>query len=237
MSESPISLLQRRQDDEEAFLSGQRDRGEELAGAIRVFSEFLHGLDALQVIDRPCVTVFGSARTPPGDRHYEMARTLGRRLAEEGFAVMTGGGPGIMEAANRGAREGGGLSLGCNIYLPHEQKENPYLDHFVNFSYFFVRKVMLVRASCAFVMMPGGYGTLDEAFETVTLIQTGKIKHFPVIAMGVDFWKPLGDGLRASLLEGHMISPDDVYLFTPTDDVEDAVKIIKASLNQAAKQA
>jgi len=230
MSTEHPSILDRVEHDEHSFLMGKHDRGEELASAIRVFREYLMGLDRLQVIDRPCVTVFGSARIPEGDPHYQMARTVGRRLAEEGLGVMTGGGPGIMEAANRGAREGGGLSLGCNIVLPHEQKGNPYLDHFITFDYFFVRKVMLVRYSCAFVALPGGFGTLDEVFETVTLMQTEKIHDFPVIIMGLDYWRPIREVLRQTLLGRGSINPEDMGLFTPTDDPAEAVEIIKRSL-------
>jgi len=233
MSTLPPSLLDRVPDDELSFLMGEHDRGEELASAIRVFAEYLKAMDRLQVIDRPCVTVFGSARFPAGHPHYEMARAVGRRLAEEGFGVMTGGGPGIMEAANRGAKEGNGLSIGCNIVLPFEQKGNPYLDHLITFDYFFVRKVMLVRFSCAFVSLPGGFGTLDETFETVTLIQTDKIHDFPVITMGSEFWQPIGETLRNTLLEAGTVSPEDVDLFTLTDDPDEAVEIIKRSLAKA----
>jgi uncharacterized protein (TIGR00730 family) len=233
MTEEPnkhMSLLETVRGADKQFLASADNQADDHASAIRIFLEVLRGYEELRDIDRPTVTVFGSARFKPGERYYEMARSLGRRLAETGFAVMTGGGPGIMEAANRGAKEGGGLSLGCNIILPFEQKHNPYLDRFVEFEYFFVRKVMLVKYSCAFVVMPGGYGTLDEAFETVTLIQTGKIEHFPLIAMGTDFWRPVGDALKKSMLESATISPDDVHLFTPTDSVDEAVRIIQASL-------
>jgi uncharacterized protein (TIGR00730 family) len=233
MTEQPdkhTSLLETLRGADKQFLADTGDPADDHASAIRIFLEVLRGYEELRGIDRPTVTVFGSARFKPGEPYYELARSLGRRLAEEGFAVMTGGGPGIMEAANRGAKEGGGLSIGCNIILPFEQKPNPYLDRFVEFEYFFVRKVMLVKYSCAFVVMPGGYGTLDEAFETVTLIQTGKIEHFPLIAMGTEFWHPVGDALKQSLLEGATISPEDVHLFTPTDSVDEAVRIIRAGL-------
>jgi uncharacterized protein (TIGR00730 family) len=233
MTTTPRSILDRVENDELSFLMGKHDRGEELASAIRVVGEYLNAMDKLQVIDRPCVTVFGSARTKAGDPHYEMARAVGRRLAEEGFGVMTGGGPGIMEAANRGAKEGGGLSIGCNIVLPFEQTGNPYIDHLITFDYFFVRKVMLVRFSCAFISLPGGFGTLDETFETVTLIQTDKIRDFPVIMMGTDFWQPIGDTLRDTLLGAGTISPEDADLFTSTDDPKEAVEIIKNGLEAA----
>src|SRR6478752_6819596 len=147
---------------EKQFLSGKRDRGADLESAVKIFLEFLRGFEFFGDIDRPCVTVFGSARFPAGHRYYEMARELGFHLAREGYTVMTGGGPGIMEAANRGAREMGGKNVGCNIILPHEQNPNPYLDKVVSFYYFFVRKVMLVKYSYAFIILPGGMGTLDE---------------------------------------------------------------------------
>jgi uncharacterized protein (TIGR00730 family) len=159
-----------------------------------------------------------------------MARSLGRRLAEEGFVVMTGGGPGIMEAANRGAKEGGGLSLGCNIRLPMEQKPNPYLDRFVEFEHFFVRKVMLVKYSCAFVVMPGGYGTLDELFETLTLIQCGKIDRFPMVAMGTKFWGPIRQFVSQSLVAEQTISPEDLDLIHVTDSVDEALATIRNGL-------
>ena len=182
------------------FLDHPRARSEDIESAARIFLEFIQGFEALD-IDRPCVTVFGSARFLDGHRYYNLAREVGKALARSGFAVMTGGGPGIMEAANRGAREAGGLSLGCNIVLPAEQKPNAYLDRCVNFDHFFVRKVMLLKYSCAFVVMPGGFGTLDEIFETMTLMQTGKINPFPVIIMGTDFWTPLRSFISASLIE------------------------------------
>jgi uncharacterized protein (TIGR00730 family) len=176
------SLLSQVVGAEKLFLSGRRKRGEDLESAVRFFLEFLHGFESFD-FDGPCVTVFGSARFPERHRYYELARELGRALANAGYTVMTGGGPGIMEAANRGAKEGGGLSLGCNIKLPAEQKPNPYLDKFIEFEHFFVRKVMLVKYSTAFVVMPGGFGTLDEAFEVITLAQTGKLERFPVVGM------------------------------------------------------
>lgn len=169
------SLLSQVEGAEKLFLSGRRKRGEDLESAVRFFLEFLHGFESFE-FDGPCVTVFGSARFQERHRYYELARELGHALASAGYAVMTGGGPGIMEAANRGAKEAGGLSLGCSIRLPFEQKPNPYLDRFIEFEHFFVRKVMLVKYSTAFVVMPGGFGTLDEAFEVITLAQTGKLE-------------------------------------------------------------
>ncbi len=173
---------------EQQFLSGNRDRGRDLESAVRIFLEFLRGFEFFGNIDRSCVTVFGSARFATGHPYYEMARQLGSQLALAGYGVITGGGPGIMEAANRGAREAGGLSLGCNIILPKEQHSNPYLDRFIDMDHFFVRKVMLVKYSRAFVVMPGGVGTLDEAFETLTLVQCHKLGRFPIVAMGSEFW-------------------------------------------------
>ncbi len=151
--------------------------------ALRILAEFVEGFDAMARVG-PAITVFGSARTRPDDPVYELARTIGRRLAEAGYAVITGGGPGAMEAANRGCREGGGLSVGCNIELPHEQGMNPYVDLGVEFRYFFARKIMFVKYADGFVILPGGFGTLDELFESLTLIQTGKVRHFPVVLVG-----------------------------------------------------
>jgi len=213
-------------DEEKQFLIGSRDIPIELATAGRVFLEFVRGFENLGGLDR-CVTVFGSARFKEDHPYYELARALGRALAESGFAVMTGGGPGIMEAANRGAREGGGISIGCNIELPMEQEPNPYVDRFVEFEYFFVRKVMLVKYSQAFVVMPGGLGTLDEVFETATLIQTGKIERFPIIAMGSDFWEPFREFSTGSMIREGTVSESDRELFTLTDSVAEAVAAIK----------
>jgi len=182
-----------------------------MESAIRVFLEMLRGFEFFD-FDGPCVTVFGSARFKEDHPYYQMARALGRRLAEAGYVVMTGGGPGIMEAANRGAKEAGGVSLGSNIILPHEQGANGYMDRFMEFDHFFVRKVMLVKYSCAFVVMPGGFGTLDEVFETLTLMQTDKIYDFPVIAMGTDYWRRLQGFLRETLLNESTIDPDDLQL-------------------------
>ncbi len=169
---------------EPIWLDGPRQRHFELFFALKVFWEFIRGFRALHFVG-PSVTVFGSARFKDGHRYYESARLIGRRIAEDlGMTVMTGGGPGIMEAANRGAKEAGGHSVGCNIVLPHEQSENPWLDKFVTIRYFFVRKVLLVKYSYAFVILPGGFGTMDEFFETLTLVQTRKIHHFPIVIMG-----------------------------------------------------
>lgn len=206
------------------FLRGRRPRADELATAGRVFLEFVRGFSALEGLGK-CVTVFGSARFDQSHRYYDLARRLGRRLAEEGYAVLTGGGPGIMEAANRGAKEAGGLSVGCNIQLPREQKPNPYLDNFVEFEYFFVRKVMLVKYSQGFVVMPGGFGTLDEVFETATLIQTNKIERFPIVAMGSEFWTKIASFRDAAIAEG-TISETDRQLFDVSDDVEETIQLL-----------
>ena len=221
-----LSLLSSAADVEKRFLAGPRDRAKDLESAIRYFLEFIRGFETLGAIDRPCVTVFGSARLGEGTPYYDMARALGRRLAEEGLAVMTGGGPGIMEAANRGAKEAGGLSIGVNIELPFEQEPNPYLDIFIEFNHFFIRKVMLVKYSSAFVVFPGGFGTLDEAFETVTLMQTDKIEDFPLISMGVAFWQPMADFMRDTLVTQGTIGKRDIHLWSPTDSVDEAVGLI-----------
>ncbi len=212
---------------EKLLLAGLQRRGKDLESAVKVFLEFLKGFESM-TFDGPCVTVFGSARFPESHEHYELARAVGRRLAEAGYAVMTGGGPGIMEAANRGAREAGGLSLGCNITLPKEQQPNPYLDRFIEFEHFFVRKVMLVKYSSAFVVMPGGFGTLDEAFEVVTLVQTGKLEAFPIVAMGGDFWGNMTGFVRDTLIAHGTIDPTDLDLIQRIDDVDAAVAHIQA---------
>jgi uncharacterized protein (TIGR00730 family) len=175
--------------------------------ALKVFWEFIRGFRALHFVG-PSVTVFGSARFREGHPYYESARLVGRRIAEDlGMTVMTGGGPGIMEAANRGAKEANGHSVGCNIVLPHEQSENPWLDKFVTIRYFFVRKVLLVKYSYAFVILPGGFGTMDEFFETLTLVQTRKIHHFPIVVMGMDYYRPLQEYLQFMAEQG-TISPE-----------------------------
>ena len=223
----PHPYLRSLEDAEKAFLEGRRDRGEDLESAVRFFLEFLRGFEVL-AFDAPCVTVFGSARFAEGHSHYELARAVGRRLAEAGYVVMTGGGPGIMEAANRGAKEAGGVSIGCNIRLPREQVPNPYLDRYVEFEHFFVRKVMLVKYSSAFVVMPGGFGTLDETFEVATLIQTGKLDAFPIVAMGNDYWAHLRAFLEESLVGGGTVDAGELDLIHSTDSVDEALRIIAA---------
>lgn len=212
--------------EEELFLEGPRSRGFELGRAFRIFRELIHGFRALHFVG-PCITVFGSARFRPDHPYYTLTREIGARIARAGFTVMTGGGPGLMEAANRGAKEAGGISVGCNIVLPKEQKPNPYLDKFVEFRYFFVRKMMLVKYSYGFVAVPGGFGTMDELFEVATLIQTGKIKNFPVVLLGVDYWSPLVSFLRQSLLANAAISAADLDDLVVTDSPSEAIAHIQ----------
>lgn len=219
------SILRQLAGAESSFLEHGRERGDDLESAVRVFLEFLRGLELLDV-GRPVVTVFGSARFGEDHPYYELARNLGRRLAENGFAVMTGGGPGIMEAANRGCKEAGGYSIGANIVLPKEQAPNPYLDKYVEFEHFFVRKVMLVKMSCAFVTMPGGFGTLDEVFETVTLMQTGKIDPFPLVCMGTEFWTEMREFLERTMVSERTIEPQDLDLLYFTDSCDEAAGYI-----------
>jgi uncharacterized protein (TIGR00730 family) len=214
--------------DDLRFLEGPRRRLEELARVMRIAGEFIRGFRVLHFVG-PCVTFFGSARFPDQHPYYQLARAVATRIARLGFTVMTGGGPGIMEAANRGAREAGGASVGCNIQLPHEQKPNPYLDRYVEFRYFFVRKVMMVKYSYAFVVFPGGFGTLDELTEALTLIQTGKIRNFQLVLMGLDYWRPLLDFIRSNMVAAATISPEDVNLLHPTDDPDEAVSLIERS--------
>jgi uncharacterized protein (TIGR00730 family) len=202
-------------------------RDGDLAGhAARIGEEFLQGFAAVERIGRPAVSVFGSARIRADHPVYAAGREVGRRLAEAGFAVVTGGGPGVMEAANRGAREGGGLSVGFNIELPHEQHSNPYLDINVTFNHFYARKTMFVKAAEGFVILPGGFGTLDELFEALTLIQTGKVRHFPVVLYDSAYWRPLLDWVRGRLLADGMVSAEDLDLLEVTDSPVEAVATI-----------
>lgn len=214
---------------ERVWLEGPRSRGFNLLFAIKVFWEFIRGFRGLHFIG-PCVTVFGSARFKEGHRYYEMARQVGAKIASLGLTTMTGGGPGIMEAANRGAKEAGGYSVGCNIVLPHEQAENPWLDKFVTIRYFFVRKTLLIKYSYAFVILPGGFGTMDEFFETLTLIQTGKIEDFPIVVMGREFYQPLLDYMKFMISEG-TISENDLRYMLFTDDVDEAAAHIRHYLS------
>ena len=199
----------------------------DLQRAQHMFDEFLAGCRALHDIG-PAVTVFGSARFDENHRYYQLARETGRQLAEAGYAVITGGGPGIMEAANRGAKDAGGTSVGCTIVLPKEQVSNPYLDVEIPFDYFFVRKVMLLKYSTGFVCMPGGVGTLDEIFETGTLIQTGKAPDFPLVVMGYDYWEPLRAYIRGTMFEAGTIEEGEIVPIY-TDDPAEAVAAIVAA--------
>ncbi len=210
---------------DEIFLEGPRSRFEEFVTLLRVLRDFLRGFRVLHFVG-PCVTVFGSARIKADDPYYQLARQMGAAIARLGFTVMTGAGPGIMEAANRGAKEIGGRSVGCNIELPFEQRPNEYLDRSVRLHYFFVRKALLVKYSYAFVIMPGGAGTLDELSEALTLVQTKKIRNFPIIIMGTDYWREL-IGFLEKMAKTGMIDTDDLSLIYATDSVEDAVKHIR----------
>ncbi|MFI5236123.1 MAG: TIGR00730 family Rossman fold protein [Gemmatimonadales bacterium] len=199
---------------------------------LRIMGEFVEGFDALADV-ADAVTVFGSARTAPDDPMYPKAIETARLLAQAGFPIITGGGPGIMEAANRGAAEGGALSIGCNIELPHEQGLNAYVERGVEFRYFFVRKTMFLKYSIAFVVFPGGFGTLDELTEALTLIQTGKVKDFPVILVGTEYWRGLVDWIRGPMLREGKIAPKDLELFQLTDDPAEVVRrIIAARANR-----
>jgi uncharacterized protein (TIGR00730 family) len=218
------------------FLAGPSARVAELASAAGIFLEFMRGFRHLHFAG-PCVTVFGSARFEADHPFYALARRTAANLAHEGFTIMTGGGPGIMEAANRGARDEGGFSVGCNIVLPHEQQPNPYLDVMLEFRHFFVRKVMLVKYSQAFIAMPGGLGTMDEVFETLTLIQTEKMGDFPVVLMGADYWQPLLDWLRAKMLAEATIGVHDLELLHVTDSVEETVGLIVERTRESAANA
>ena len=195
--------------------------------ALRIMGEFVEGFDALAGVG-PAVSVFGSARIGRADPSYRQARSLARKLAKLGYAIITGGGPGIMEAANRGAQEGGGVSVGCNIELPFEQGLNEYVTLGMEFRYFFVRKTMFVKYAEAFCIFPGGFGTMDELFEALTLIQTGKVQHFPVVLFGTAYWQGMLDWMRGTLLADGKISAEDLTLFTMTDDVDEAVAVILA---------
>ncbi|MCL5807812.1 MAG: TIGR00730 family Rossman fold protein [Deltaproteobacteria bacterium] len=192
----------------------------------RIMAEFVDAIETLSQI-KHAVSIFGSARTTPDDLYYQKAEHLARLLAERGFGVITGGGPGIMEAANRGAAEAGGQSVGMNIRLPLEQKPNPYANISIDYKYFFTRKVMFVKYAMAYVVMPGGFGTLDELFEALTLLQTKRIKPFPVVLMGSEYWKGLIDWIKKTMLRNNKVSPADLELFQVIDDPEEVVKYIQ----------
>jgi uncharacterized protein (TIGR00730 family) len=201
-----------------------------------IAQEFREGFQAVDKIVQPAVTIFGSARVRADDPVYEEARAAGRRFAELGWAVVTGGGPGVMEAANRGAKEGGGLSVGFNIQLPHEQQPNPYLDISLTFRHFYARKTMFVKVAEGFVVFPGGFGTVDELFEALTLIQTGKIFHFPVVLYDTDYWGELMGWIKGELLADGMISPNDLDLLFITDDLDEAVERVRHGYKQRSSE-
>ena len=207
------------------FLEGPKSRGYEFVFSIKVWLQFIKGFRNLHFIG-PCITVFGSARFKEDHMYYKKACEFGKRIAEIGFTTMTGGGPGIMEAANRGAYENGGMSVGCNIKLPFEQKANPYLHRCITFDYFFVRKALLIKYSYAFVCMPGGFGTMDEFFETLTLIQTKSLTKFPVILFGKEFYKDLEE-LMGDMVKRQTINPEDLQLVLITDSVDEAMEHIR----------
>lgn len=206
---------------EHIFLDGPKSRGYELGFAFRVFRQFIKGFRALHFMG-PCITVFGSARFKEEHPYYQQAREFGKRIAALGFTTMTGGGPGIMEAANRGAYESGGASVGCNIQLPFEQKENPYLHKSVTFEHFFVRKVLLIKYSYAFIIMPGGFGTMDEFFETLTLVQTKTITQFPIVLFGKEYYRELLETIEDMAKKG-TIAKEDMELVLVTDDMDEAM--------------
>jgi uncharacterized protein (TIGR00730 family) len=196
----------------------------------RIMAEFVDGFDTLSSLKRPAVTIYGSARTPENHPDYLKAREIARKLAEHGYGIITGGGPGIMEAANRGAVDADGLSIGLNIDLPHEQEGNPYVNMPLDFRYFFVRKVMFMKYSMAFICMPGGFGSMDELFESLTLIQTRKIRPFPIILVGASFWTGLVDWIQEQLLGNGKIAEDDLMLFEIIDDVDEIVTYIRKTV-------
>jgi uncharacterized protein (TIGR00730 family) len=211
--------------EEKKFLDGPRSRWKELKYAFSVFHELIVGLRKLHFIG-PCVTVFVSARFKEDHHYYKLTREVASEISNLGFAIMTGGGPGIMEAANRGAKDAGGLSIGCNIVLPKEQQHNPYLDSFVTLDYFFVRKELLRKYSFAFIVMPGGFGTLDEFFEALTLVQTHKSEKFPIVIMGVEFHKSLIEHIM-KMAQEQTINNEDLQLILFTDSIEEAVEHIQ----------
>jgi uncharacterized protein (TIGR00730 family) len=212
-------------------------RSDTLASDVSLIaSEFLAGFQAIQRIDRPAVSIFGSARVAEGTPTYESARLTARLFAEAGLAVVTGGGPGVMEAANRGAREGGGLSVGFNILLPHEQGLNPYCDIAVTFKHFYARKTMFVKAAEGFVIFPGGFGTMDELFEALTLIQTGKIGTFPVVLVDSDYWDEMLHFVRGEMLADGLVSSHDLDLLMVTDDPHEVVERVVAMVDERRKE-
>jgi len=218
---------------ESVYLDGPKPRMNEFFFAWRVFMQFIKGFRALHFVG-PCITVFGSARFKPGDKYYEDAREFGKRIAALGFTTMTGGGPGIMEAANRGAFENEGVSVGCNIKLPFEQRPNPYMHKWLTFDYFFIRKVLLVKYSYAFIIMPGGFGTMDEFFDTITLAQTKSITNFPLVLYGKEYYQPLINVIDSMIVTG-TVSELDKKLVLLTDDMDEAMQYIQAYIAQNFK--
>lgn len=217
------------------FLEGPRSRWKELMSVLSIAREFIYGFRKLHFVG-PCVTFFGSARFKDDHAYYEVARELARRVGRVGFTVMTGGGPGIMEAANRGARDVGARSVGCNIVLPHEQYANPYLDVSLTFDRFFVRKVLLLKYSAAFVVMPGGAGTMDELFETITLIQTGKVRDFPILLYGREYWAPVLEQVERMVAAG-TIGREELEFVRVVDDVEEATRFLQDELVEMWQEA
>src|SRR3954469_461265 len=211
---------------DQQFLSRGRSMSDEMRDSHKALADLWQGISLFSNI-KDCVTVYGSARFKEDHPYYQMARGIGKALAENGFTVMTGGGPGVMEAANRGAKEGGGISLGCNIKLPFEQKPNIYVDHKIEFEFFFTRKVILRKHSVAYILMPGGFETMDEIFEVLTLLQTGKLPSRPVVCMGTAYWKHMKNFLRETMIEAETISVEDLDLAYVTDDPQDAIEYIK----------
>lgn len=218
---------------EQVWLDGPKSRGYELGFAWRVFRQFIKGFRTLHFVG-PCITVFGSARFKEDHPYYDVARQFGKRISEMGFTTMTGGGPGIMEAANRGAFETGGKSVGCNITLPFEQKANPYVQRHITFEHFFVRKVLLAKYSYAFIIMPGGFGTMDELFEMLTLVQTKSISVFPIVLFGKEFYSELWD-MFEHMAEKNTISKEDLSLVLLTDSVDEAIEHIHTYIKQNYK--
>jgi uncharacterized protein (TIGR00730 family) len=223
-------------DDRELLDKPHQDQDELREHTASIAEEFYEGFQAVERIDRPAVSIFGSARVGESSPVYDAARATAKLFGERGWAVITGGGPGVMEAANRGCKEGGGLSVGFNIDLPHEQHENPYLDIELTFTHFYARKTMFVKPAQGFVVFPGGFGTADELFESLTLIQTGKVLHFPVVLFDSSFWSPLLVWVNERLLPLGMVSPEDLDLLTLTDDPHEAVQRVIESHNERAAQ-
>src|SRR6478609_3637406 len=219
------------QSNDKKFFETERTLADEIRDSHKVLADLWQGVSAFEKI-KNCVTIYGSARFKEGHLYYELARSMAKLLAENGFTVMTGGGPGVMEAANRGAKEGGGVSLGCNIILPFEQKLNPYVDTKVEFEFFFTRKVILRKNAVAYVLMPGGFGTMDEIFEVFTLLQTGKLPPRPVVCMGKAYWEHMQRFLLETMIAEGTISPKDMDLAFLTDDPEEGVRYIKEKISR-----